>query len=360
MQIKMAVLCIALLSIHIPHVIAYEDDKRLWVVVQATSADERTSIAGKGLCIEEITDEWVAGIVDADSIDGLIKSDFVIKQSMPLAQYIQLISDAQTIRFNYQFTTFTNMVAKLQKLVADNQEILTLCSVGRSCEGRDLWMLRLSTPGSISTDKPGILFVGNHHAREHISMEICLSLAQYLCEHKHSPTIAHLLNSVDIFILPMLNPDGVVYDFSQPSFACWRKNRRINQDRSIGVDLNRNYAYMWDGPGKANRMASENYSGPRPFSEPETQAMRSFLDAHKNVKIFISYHSYGNLILYPWGCKNSAVENLRDRNVYRLLAQKMASSQDIGQCKQVHYMLLREMQLIGSGQLTTYFHLVLN
>ena len=68
---------------------------------------------------------------------------------------------------------------------------------------------------------------------------------------------------------------------------------------------------MWSGPGKVSTASSENYAGPHPFSEPETQALQAFIATHKNIKVFISYHSYGKLILYPWGWKNSPVEIAR-------------------------------------------------
>ena len=304
-----------------------QNDQRVWIIVHAASAEERTALVTEGMCIEEIEDEWVAGIVEADIVEKLARSGFAVLQAIPLEEYMQLLLDSQAMRGNYQFAPFGSMVEKLQILANTHREILTMTSIGRSCEGRDLWMLqfRAANRDSKSNYKPGILFVGNHHAREHMSAEICLSLAAYLCQHKHDKSIANLLNSVDIYIMPVLNPDGVVYDFSKSSFACWRKNRRVNKDRSIGVDLNRNYGYMWTGPGKVDTPSSEQYGGTGPFSEPETQALQAFLQTHKHVKIFISYHSYGKLVLYPWGCKNAPVENLRDRNVYVQLAQKMAT-----------------------------------
>ena len=326
MQIRLTTLCIMVVFLYAP-LRASEDDQRLWAIVQATSVDDRTAIASKGMSIEEINDESVAGIIDSTSINNLVSEGFIIQESMPLNRYLELSIDSQITRANYQFSSFQGMVEKLKKLGTAHSDIATLSSIGQSCEGRDLWLLKLSSAhgDSSRTAKPGILFLGTHHAREHISTEVCLSLASYLCEHKKDPAIVTLLNSIDIYIMPMLNPDGVVYDFSKSSFACWRKNRRINQDRTIGVDLNRNYSYMWSGPGKVTTPSSESYSGPRPFSEPETQALRSFLESHNNIKIFISYHSFGKLILYPWGCTNTPVENQRDRNVYLQLAQKMAT-----------------------------------
>ncbi|HEU4333211.1 MAG TPA: M14 family zinc carboxypeptidase, partial [Candidatus Eisenbacteria bacterium] len=87
----------------------------------------------------------------------------------------------------------------------------------------------------------------------------------------------------------------------QPS-GWWRKNRRPNADGSTGVDLNRNYSYRWgwDNVGSSPIPSSEVYRGTGPFSEPEAAALRDFMAAHA-FTIAASFHSYGELFLYPWG-----------------------------------------------------------
>ena len=234
MQIRITFMSIALLSFQISSLGAQESDQRLWVTVQAASAEERTAIASRGICIEDVTDETMAGIADQACIDELVSSGFTIQESMKLDQYLHQAIDAQTTRAGYQFSTFENMTTRLQNLATTHHDIVALYTIGRTCENRDLWMLQFSAAGTSPrhAQKPGILFVGNHHAREHLSAEVCLSLAVYLCEHKKSPEISALLNSVDIYILPIFNPDGVVYDFSKRSYACWKKIDaliRINQ-----------------------------------------------------------------------------------------------------------------------------------
>ena len=69
-----------------------------------------------------------------------------------------------------------------------------------------------------------------------------------------------------------------------------------------GVDLNRNFSYKWGGRGSSSKTCSEEYRGTRPFSEPETAALRNFLTARRNsVVMYLTFHSYGQMILYPWG-----------------------------------------------------------
>ena len=96
----------------------------------------------------------------------------------------------------------------------------------------------------------------------------------------------------------------------------WRKNRRPNPDGTFGVDPNRNYGYMW---GTLNIKTSshvpsdETYVGPRAFSEPETRAVRDLI-ARELFGGVITYHSYSQLILYPWGYTDEPSPTARPRS----------------------------------------------
>jgi hypothetical protein len=106
----------------------------------------------------------------------------------------------------------------------------------------------------------------------------------------------------EIWVAPLINPDG--HQYSVDVNRLWRKNRRDN-GATYGVDLNRNYETGFGGPGSSGLPSSETYHGPSAFSEPETQAVRDFwLDPAHNLKTMITYHSYSQLILYPWGYTN--------------------------------------------------------
>ena len=103
----------------------------------------------------------------------------------------------------------------------------------------------------------------------------------------------------------MANPDGYQYTFTNERL--WRKNLRDNDgDGQItiadGVDLNRNFDSHWgyEDEGSSPIWSSGQYRGLAPNSEPETQAVIDFIQDN-DFKFVISYHTYGNLILYPWG-----------------------------------------------------------
>jgi carboxypeptidase T len=103
-----------------------------------------------------------------------------------------------------------------------------------------------------------------------------------------------------VWIVPLVNPDGLEYSIH--FYRYWRKNRRDNGRGSFGVDLNRNYDFKWglDDEGSSPISDAIDYRGPSPFSEPETQAIRDLVGGH-NFKALVSYHSYSQVILYPWG-----------------------------------------------------------
>ncbi len=176
-------------------------------------------------------------------------------------------------------------------------------SLGLSGEGRDLWCVRVSDNPEIDEGEPEILFDGMHHAREIMASETPMMLIEHLASnYGFDPAITWLLDNREIYVVPVVNPDGFVYnETTDPAGGgMWRKNRRNNGGGSYGVDPNRNYPYEWVGPGSSTDPWSETYRGPSAGSEPEVQAMMALVNAHAFVTSQ-SFHSYSNLTLYPWG-----------------------------------------------------------
>ncbi|MDQ1351877.1 MAG: Peptidase protein [Acidobacteriota bacterium] len=174
-------------------------------------------------------------------------------------------------------------------------------TIGYSIEGRELNVIKISDNVQSNESEPNIFIVGCHHAREWISVEIPLLFAKYLLEnYSLDPQVRRAVDGAQIYIMPIQNPDGL--EFSIHTYRLWRKNRRYNGGFIWGVDTNRNYGYMWgyDDNGSSPAPDSEVYRGTAPFSEPETQALQQFLTANPPVGS-LSFHSYGQDILYPWG-----------------------------------------------------------
>jgi len=196
----------------------------------------------------------------------------------------------------------------LFKLRLKYPNLLHVEKIGRTAGmGQPIWAMKVSDNAPKREDEPRILFAGVHHAREPIGANICLELAKTLCEkYETDPQIKKWVNSIEIWLVPVVNPDGYKYIFENDlRFPWWRKNLRDNDGDGVfnplydGVDLNRNYGYNWQEGGDG-KPGSWFYRGKTPFSENETQAIMN-LARRENFAIGISYHSYGESILFPWG-----------------------------------------------------------
>jgi carboxypeptidase T len=198
------------------------------------------------------------------------------------------------------YHNYAEMVADMQAVATAHPTTVHLFSLGTSYEGRNLIGARVSNDASDNLGEPGVFFVGQHHAREHMSVEVPLSLLHLFAESQ-SPAIVRLVNTRQIYIVPSLNPDGSEYDIATGSYRMWRKNRQPNP-QATGTDQNRNYSYRWGCcGGSSGNGGSDTYRGPSALSTPEDARMADFMTAHPNVTTGISYHSYGDLILYPYG-----------------------------------------------------------
>jgi carboxypeptidase T len=209
----------------------------------------------------------------------------------------------------------------LRQLSESQPEIAELREIGRSLENRPIWALRI---GERRGSEHKLLFMGCHHAREWVSVEVPYLLGEHLVKNAGQAPVGDWLQRGEIWVAPMVNPDG--HEFSRsPETRLWRKNRRPNPDGSIGVDPNRNYGYMW---GTLNISTSSHvpsdptYVGPRAFSEPETQAVRNLV-ARELFRGVITYHSFSQLILYPWGYTLEPIPDSSDLSTMAKLAKRM-------------------------------------
>jgi len=203
-------------------------------------------------------------------------------------------------------------------------------SIGTSTQNREIWAIKISdAPEVDDANEPDILFVGLHHAREWISAEVPFYLAANLVQkYESDPYVKSIVDNSEIWIVPVINPDGLVE--THTGYRFWRKNMRDNGFlKGTGVDLNRNYGCSsW---GKDIQPDTEQdgspstfdgtYWGPSAFSEPETQAIRDLvLSTNNQFKAVLSYHSYSQYILYPWGYKDEEAEL---KNTLKALADEM-------------------------------------
>ncbi|GGM04741.1 M14 family metallopeptidase [Micromonospora yangpuensis] len=182
-------------------------------------------------------------------------------------------------------------------------------TIGRSVQGKPILALKVTKDAQTLADgaRPSVLYAGTQHAREWITPEMNRRLMHHVLDnYGKNQEITRLVNTTELWFLPVLNPDGYDHTFT-PGNRLWRKNLRDNdgdgQITSVdGVDLNRNFDYKWgyDNEGSSPDPASETYRGPSPNSEPETKALDRFFK-RVGFEFLVNYHSAAQLLLYGVG-----------------------------------------------------------
>lgn len=238
------------------------------------------------------------------------------------------------------YHTYDEMSAKLSRLANEHPDIISLFSIGKSYENRDIWAVKLSDNVMTDEDEPEVLLMGAHHGNERPSYEVLIYFIRWVAESYDRPNtdddrdgefgedpidgvdndgdgaidedpsqdrVRWVVNNREIYIVPMVNPDGVeagTRKSREPNYGpLGRPLPDVGVGNPVGVDLNRNYDYMWGimyPPADTTNPYSNTYQGETAFCEKETQALRDFVNAHEFV-LSLSYHTYGGMVLYPWG-----------------------------------------------------------
>lgn len=255
---------------------------------------------------------------------------------------------------NGKFHSYEETLAEFKALATAHPDLARYSKLGSSFEGREIFALKISKDASVDdVSKPDVLITGLHHAREWISVESPVYFANHLLSgYATDDSVKYLVDHLQIWIVPIMNPDGLTYTQNSPNdqmdqVRLWRKNRRPISTGScpsaIGVDLNRNYNYQWrtrdDAPcadycsdrsclnddiGGSDDPASEIYRGPRAESELEVKAIKTLVDdPNRHFRAQLDYHNFAQLILYPWGYAPFGTD---DSNTLSRLAQQMSDA----------------------------------
>ncbi len=206
------------------------------------------------------------------------------------------------------YYTYAEINAQLDTMRARFPNLITVkSSIGATGQGRQIYSVKISDNPDVTENEPRALYTALTHAREPAGMMSVIYYMYYLLENYNTnPSVKYLVDNREIWFIPCINPDGYEYNRStNPSGGGqWRKNRSLNSG-SYGVDLNRNfgpYTY-WNSPngGSSTTPSDIDYRGPSEFSELETQGYRNFVIG-KNFRTALNYHTYSNLLIYPYGC----------------------------------------------------------
>jgi len=189
----------------------------------------------------------------------------------------------------------------IKRFARDYPELAQAHRVGFSLQGRSIWAIKISdNVKSREKEEPTILFNSMHHAREIMTPEVSIDTIEYLLtRYSTDAKVKAWVDNNEIWVMPMLNVDGNSIVWSRDTM--WRKNAR----GGYGVDINRNYPWDWGKcNGSSGSKRAQDYRGPSAGSEPETQTMMKLVEKIRPV-FDISYHSYSELVIYPFGCKGS-------------------------------------------------------
>lgn len=225
------------------------------------------------------------------------------------------------------YRQFADIITYFNDIAAARPDIASMSDVGDSLQSNDIYALTITgpdTPQNPRADRPVVLWNGGQHAREWVSpMTVSYLASKFVDDYGSDPRVTDLVDNTRIVIVPVMNPDGYLYSWSNERF--WRKNRR-NNGGSFGVDLNRNWGYEWGGEGASPFPDEDTYHGSGPFSEPETQVMRDLAQSFgSDLVAHIDYHTYSQLILWPFGYADGVQTPEPDRTFFDELSTALSN-----------------------------------
>ncbi|XP_024419876.2 carboxypeptidase O isoform X2 [Desmodus rotundus] len=187
-------------------------------------------------------------------------------------------------------------------------DVVTQHFLGMTYERRPMYYLKISQPSD--NTKKIIWMDCGIHAREWIAPAFCQwFVKEILQNYQDNSRIRRFLTYLDFYVLPVLNIDGYIYTWTTDRL--WRKSRSSHNDGvCFGTDINRNFNSSWCSIGASKDCHDETFCGAGPVSEPETKAVSGLIESKKeDVLCFLTMHSYGQLILTPYGYTKNKPSN---------------------------------------------------
>ncbi|ADI07334.1 zinc carboxypeptidase [Streptomyces bingchenggensis BCW-1] len=316
-----------------------DESVRQYEIAGPATPAERSSIAATGVSIDEVDARSVVVTADASQATELRSRGYDLT---PLAAPQARTEGRAAKPFDFpsadaKYHNYAEANTEINAAVAKYPNILSKRVIGKSYEGRDIIALKISDNVATDESEPEVLFTAHQHAREHLTVEMALYLVREFTQGYGSDSrVTGLVNSREIWIVPDVNPDGGEYDIATGSYRSWRKNRQPNSGSSnVGTDLNRNWDFKWGCcGGSSGSTGSETYRGPKAESAPEVKVVSDFarsrvVGGKQQIKAAIDFHTYSELVLWPFGWTYDETTTGMTRDDYDAFAavgKKMAAS----------------------------------
>eukprot|EP01059_Diplonema_ambulator_P013778 TRINITY_DN24396_c0_g1_i1.p1 TRINITY_DN24396_c0_g1~~TRINITY_DN24396_c0_g1_i1.p1 ORF type:complete len:433 (+),score=118.83 TRINITY_DN24396_c0_g1_i1:50-1300(+) len=261
--------------------------------VLGRKVDVRVSGEGLEAAVEFLRRHNMTYTVETDNVEELFAAQTANRKGYAKGQPLE--------NFDYfEYHTYDEIIDWMHEMRRHYGHLVTLVNMGSSYEGRELLAMRVTgSESKTSKAKPKIFTNYAIHAREWLSPATGIYMIyQMLDQYEISGEIKYLVDSIEWTFLPVTNPDGYVYTWTNDRM--WRKTRSPNAGSScIGTDPNRNWGYAWGGPGASTNPCSESYMGSKAFSEIEVQTVADYLGTlgHKG---YIDFHCCGEMWMSPW------------------------------------------------------------
>nr|XP_040124037.1 carboxypeptidase A6 [Ictidomys tridecemlineatus] len=211
--------------------------------------------------------------------------------------------------YNYEvYHSLEEIQSWMHHLNKTHSGLIHMFSIGRSYEGRSLFILKLGRKSRAY--KRAVWMDCGIHAREWIGPAFCQwFVREALLTYRSDAAMRKMLKHLYFYIMPVFNVDG--YHFSWTHDRFWRKTRsRNSRFHCRGVDANRNWKVKWCDEGASVHPCDDTYCGPFPESEPEVKAVANFLRKHrKHIQAYLSFHAYAQMLLYPYSYKYATIPN---------------------------------------------------
>ncbi|KAG5315264.1 CBPA1 carboxypeptidase, partial [Pseudoatta argentina] len=226
-----------------------------------------------------------------------------------------LINQATTAKASetFDFTkyhTLDTIYNYLDDLEKKYPNIVQTVVAGKSYEGREIKGVKIS----FKQNNPGVFFESSIHAREWIAPATVLYILDQLLT-SNNRYVRNLAESHNWYIFPVCNPDGYVYTYT--TNRMWRKTRKPYGDNCYGTDPNRNWGYTWQSASNDSGPCTETYPGPAPFSDIEIKSLSKYIKSICNkFYIYLSFHSYSQLLMFPYSYTVEHVDNYNDLETY--------------------------------------------